>query len=52
MYMEDLDNYLKNSSAFARIINAGNGGGIRGMMKKGYLLMDQVLYQLMPLIKL
>lgn len=25
--MENLDNYLKNSSAFARIINAGNGGG-------------------------
>jgi len=25
--MENLDNYLKNSSAFARVINAGNGGG-------------------------
>ena len=27
MYIENLDNYLKNSSAFARAINAGNGGG-------------------------
>ena len=25
--MENLDNYLKNSSSFARIINTGNGGG-------------------------